>query len=151
MAKLRPCKGCGREISPFVTKCPGCGHPNVDGKDLGIALGCLGVAAVAWFLCCGGFGLGNSGRHGGAVHQPDEFDAQVMAEKFVRKELLSPATAEFPREEITTRKVGPSSWEVRGAVDSQNGFGAVVRTRYTTVVGTTDGKQWTCESLNLGQ
>lgn len=44
--------------------------------------------------------------------------------------LLAPSTAEYPLLAVEVFKTGERTWRVRGPVDSQNGFGAMVRNRW---------------------
>jgi hypothetical protein len=70
-------------------------------------------------------------------HAPctSELDAASMAEFFVEKRLVSPKTAEFPpeRDQIIKPK-GECRFEIVSHVDSQNSFGALVRSTYFAVV-----------------
>jgi hypothetical protein len=55
-----------------------------------------------------------------------------MAEQFVSERLKSPSTAEFAdlsEWEITT--TDKKKWQVAAYVDSQNSFGAIIRTHFT--------------------
>ena len=64
-------------------------------------------------------------------------DAYHMAKKFVSGRLRAPRTAEFPRLGATgvfVREENECLYTVTGYVDAQNGFGAMIRTRYTMVV-----------------
>lgn len=64
--------------------------------------------------------------------------AWVMAKEFVTRGLKSPGTANFgevfkgtyqsPSDHV--RSLGPGRYEAQGWVDSQNGFGALVRTKF---------------------
>lgn len=66
-------------------------------------------------------------------------NAELLCEEAVSKRLKSPSTADFP-EEHNTRPF-EDGYEVRGFVDSQNGFGATVRSVFgCTVVPATLGK-----------
>lgn len=61
----------------------------------------------------------------------DKVSACIVAEKFVKQSLKAPATAEFPpgTSECRTSQSG-RKWTVNSYVDSQNGFGALIRTYY---------------------
>lgn len=79
----------------------------------------------------------------------DRFNAQVDCQDFVKMRLRAPSTADFP----SIRKIritGPEdgSWQVLGYVDSQNGFGAMVRTQYLCKIHYV-GKTVFLDSLNL--
>lgn len=56
--------------------------------------------------------------------------AYVMSQTFVRRSLASPSTAAFPSSAVRVERVGGCRFIIAAYVDSQNGFGAVVRTSY---------------------
>ena len=69
--------------------------------------------------------------------------------EFVKQRLKSPSTAKFPgtfekRDYIT--KVSDDKYIIDAWVDSQNGFGAMVRSKYHCVIIFADGKV-KCEDL----
>ena len=78
--------------------------------------------------------------------------ALSMAQVFVKRELIAPGSAEWPssweRDEHVTA-LGGKRYRVDSWVDSHNGFGALIRTRYTAVVFDTGGDTWELESLDL--
>lgn len=51
----------------------------------------------------------------------------VIATKFVRDRLKAPATADFPSRATSTAKVDDCRYMISGYVDSENGFGAMIR------------------------
>jgi hypothetical protein len=63
---------------------------------------------------------------------PDKVDAFIMAKKFMSENLRSPSTAEYAslNNSIVKTTDIPDMWEVVSYVDSQNGFGAMVRTKF---------------------
>jgi hypothetical protein len=71
----------------------------------------------------------------------DDSGAQVMAEHFVKKRLLAPATADFGGE--TVEYLGGTKHKVTGLVDAQNAFGAKLRKRFVCTVEKTGPDQWT--------
>ena len=86
---------------------------------------------------------------------PSKFEAWHQACDLVRGQLTSPSSAKFPSssdpnisielaETISDPKGGPQkfySFTVRGHVDSDNSFGANIRTRFKVSLWT-DGKRW---------
>jgi hypothetical protein len=74
---------------------------------------------------------------------PDHSAPITYAQGFVKDFLKSPATASFPWDfrEYTVTNLGAGQWRVAGYVDSQNGFGATVRT-YWTVEMQDAGATW---------
>lgn len=84
--------------------------------------------------------------------------AYVMSQSFVEDKLKCPATASFPPY-ATLADVRPFGVQDRGGnlyvimayVDSQNSFGANVRTRYTCWLrrNGSESDKWSCESLDM--
>jgi hypothetical protein len=74
----------------------------------------------------------------------DETTAFVMCQQYVKDRLRAPATADFPLTEYSTRKLSPVQFEIRSYVDSENGFGAKIRARWTCRVKSLDssGDSW---------
>lgn len=66
-----------------------------------------------------------------AVTEPDNIELVSMAEVFVKKNLKAPSTADFCSvREARINKLGGNEYEVRGYVDAQNIFGAMLRSNY---------------------
>lgn len=63
--------------------------------------------------------------------------AFIMSQNFVKKHLKSPSTAEFPyshNDGVRITYQGDCKHEIWAYVDSQNSFGATIRTKYYAVV-----------------
>ncbi len=75
----------------------------------------------------------------------DEIGAQIMAEKFVTEKLKSPSTADFcSHSEYVFENYATGEWSVKGWVDSQNGFGAMIRTKFRVMLKyNVDADTWT--------
>jgi hypothetical protein len=59
-------------------------------------------------------------------------NALIDSRQFVEKRLKSPSTADFSSEtQNNVKKVNDSTFVVTGYVDSQNSFGALIRTNYS--------------------
>lgn len=71
--------------------------------------------------------------------------AAVACREFVGRALTSPATAQFSGRESVS---GSGPWTVRSTVDSENGFGALVRSRFVCRVSRS-GEQWQLLSLTV--
>lgn len=72
---------------------------------------------------------------GGVYGNPEE--ASFACRDAVRDNLKAPSTAEFGEPKTTT---AGKDWLIAGAVDAQNGYGAMIRSRYTcTVRGDANG------------
>jgi len=94
---------------------------------------------------------------------PSAIDAEIMCQRFVKDMLRSPSTASFggwledlDEAEFITDKIkvdnlvpdtrtlhGSGVWLVNGEVDSENGFGAMIRSRYMCVLDDDpDSEMW---------
>lgn len=93
---------------------------------------CVSVVALAIFIS-------TRNVHHEPTTQEIHADAQrVCEEKFIPARLKAPATAQFS--ELIVVADG-ASYKVTGNVDSQNGFGALVRSTFTCSVRSA-GDQW---------
>lgn len=97
----------------------------------GCGFGCLGVVLFAILVFAWSAIQGGDDRPGTGA-------AEVACENLVRDQLKSPSTAKFSNVEAT----GTGPWTVTGAVDSQNSFGATVRTTWTCRVQSTGGDRF---------
>jgi hypothetical protein len=70
--------------------------------------------------------------------------AIILAEQAITKRLKAPSTADFSS--ILDTRIGhlsgggPNKWVVKGYVDSQNGFGAMLRSNYQVVIEFKEGE-----------
>lgn len=67
----------------------------------------------------------------------DQASAEIGCEQVVGERLKAPSTAEFNT--TMAKDNGDGTWEVRGQVDSENEFGAMVRSTYGCTVFFEDG------------
>lgn len=106
---------------------------------LGVVVGC-----AAWLL-------GGSSDSKANKADLDKQTAVVMCQQFVGDRLKAPGSAKYSGVEDTkiTPTSGTHGFKVVGYVDSENSFGAKLRSDYTCVVRTTDGIEWTLSSLNI--
>lgn len=94
----------------------------------------------------------------GSSTTPSHTDAEVMCEKFVKNRLKSPGTADFPGvtdDDYAKTKVlsnaKPWKYKVTGVVDSQNGYGATVRSNYVCTVSTKNRTSWHLDDMDMHQ
>ena len=87
---------------------------------------------------------------------PSSYDAEIMARTFVKRSLKSPTTAQFPDDSdapVTSVRLDGEKWQwrVTGYVDSQNGFGAMVRSKYYVTLHAKDqrGDSWLCDDARI--
>ena len=75
-----------------------------------------------------------------APSTPSESQANIMAQGFIKQVLKSPSTADFPFLDYTTTNVD-NRYTVVSHVDSQNGFGAMIRSNWRVVMDH-NGGEW---------
>lgn len=92
------------------------------------------VAVLAVLLAgAGGVYAWQQGVFGSTTETPTDAgppmsELVTACQEAVKRELKSPGSAKFSEEDASG---GPTYYRVEGVVDSQNGFGAVLRNRYT--------------------
>ena len=99
---------------------------------MALALGVLVLALVA----CGGT------ANVTPTPEVNNTAACVMAQVFVERQLKAPGTAKFQVCRDATIQRSGDQFTVRSYVDSQNSFGAMLRTDYVAVVEWTGGDNW---------
>ena len=103
------------------------------------------------FLC---MFMGINGEYSNSpteLDRPDEIEAITMAQYFVKERLLSPHSADFPWSGWTVvPDMTGNRFKIESYVDSQNAFGAMIRTQYWCVVQYEPNyKNRTLESLSF--
>jgi hypothetical protein len=82
----------------------------------------------------------------------DEFTAAVMCEEFVKDQLRAPATAGFPLPtDYQIEHKGDGRYRMDSHVDSENGFGAQIRTQFTCKIQHAGGDRWELVDLTFAE
>ena len=76
---------------------------------------------------------------------PDVAAAWTVCEQFVTERLKAPSTAKF--QWISRDELGNRRFHVNAYVDSQNSFGAMLRTHFNCTVKHIEGDRWRLEDL----
>lgn len=81
----------------------------------------------------------------------DPIGAFVMAQDFVKKMLKAPSTADFPigTSDSTIIPLGNCIYQVESYVDSQNSFGAKIRSQYTASVKYLGEGRWSLVEIHI--
>lgn len=79
-----------------------------------------------------------------------KFHAYFNSQQCLKDLLKSPSTAEFPSgsEQFVTR-IDDNTFIINSYVDSQNSFGAMLRTNFVCQVTLIDNENYTCDSVKL--
>jgi len=108
----------------------------------------FGVASVALLCVVVALVGGGDEKPADPVKDDRTTYAEVMCEQFVEKRLKAPASAEYT--DPKTSKAG-ATYTVGGSVDSQNSFGAKIRSRYVCTVKDNGDDSWTLVDLTLSK
>lgn len=89
------------------------------------------------------FAFGSGDNESSSSTGDNKMLAYNYAEDFVKQRLKSPSTAKFPgifekNDHIT--ELGGGKYRISSWVDSQNGFGAMIRSRWSCTITFADGK-----------
>ncbi len=136
------CKHCGSDVTPVAPVGSDSKEPvGTSGKRWPWIVGAVvGVTILASVISSGGDDKADAGSGRSS-------DAKYVCEKSVKDQLKAPATAKFTG---ATATLGAGDrWTVTGSVDSQNSFGALVRTAYTCSAIHGTGENWRTKSILL--
>jgi len=141
------CKNCGKEIKDDAVFCEHCGSKQdknsnqntVDKKptskvpviSLIVVLVVIAILIGVGFSCCsGGCGADTEKETGHS-----KVEAWTAAQLEVERNLKSPSTADYPWSyDEYVDKIDDNTFIVRAYVDSENSFGAKVRTNFSCTV-----------------
>lgn len=151
---LVKCKECGSQVSSKAKACPSCGAKPQKAVGTFGGLIVIGIAIFIFSKMFGGTGSTGASTPAKPVdYCSDTTMAFVMSQSFVEKSLKAPSTADFPyitSDGVTVSKLPSCKFQVDAYVDSQNSFGAKIRTHYVAVLGpSADGKTWTAQSVKF--
>ncbi|MDA3779012.1 MAG: zinc ribbon domain-containing protein [Bacteroidales bacterium] len=159
------CPECKKEVSDSALSCPHCGFElsnkkekteinqvkKPKKKDLAWTTWLL-IAAIMYVL----FYIFGSGGDNNSSNKPSpssKFSAYIYAEDFVSKKLKSPSTAEFPgvsEKDKHITSLGNDTYKIVSWVDSQNGFGATIRTGFSCTI-IFEGNNVRCKDLKFDE
>lgn len=77
----------------------------------------------------------------------DGIMAEIMCEEFVKDRLKAPATAEFSNQRAES--IGDQRWDVTGTVDSENSFGALIRSNYRCDIRYVGDDKWRAKTVKV--
>lgn len=82
---------------------------------------------------------------------PSKSEAWTMAKEFVEDRLKSPASADYGGQvsSETVTQTGENTFSVSAWVDSENAFGATIRTRFDCKLRYRGDGNWRCEELAI--
>lgn len=150
------CSECGKEVSDKASSCPNCGNPinisdvvkesHVDKKTQ--SSGCFKNLVVAILIFVVGITLvnlitGESSNSTSVGVEHNKLLAFSYATDCVKNNLKSPSSAKFVgllEKEESVKYIGDDTYEIKSWVDSQNSFGAMIRSNFRCVISFKDNK-----------
>lgn len=162
--RLINCKQCGYPVPSNKKTCGKCGairpiDPRI--KKLGIAaaltlpLFMCSLCILMAYLLPDDYRSQTRSIKKPSVSQPteykeDKYMAYAAMQHIVEQKLTSPSTASFPwGMSDHVKYIGDNQYMISSWVDSQNGFGATVRTNFSGVVEQTGEESWDVRELYL--
>jgi hypothetical protein len=112
------------------------------------ALHLFSILTIVSFLFIA-FGSDDDNGSSSSSTDTNKFLAYSYAEDFVKQKLKSPSTAEFPgtfEKDKHITELGNSQYQITSWVDSQNGFGAMLRSKFSCKI-IFEGDNVRCENL----
>ncbi len=112
------------------------------------------VIKIVVFVVIGSILLYYCNKGSSAENEPrgekcsDSISAQIAAKNFVEKKLKSPSTADWCSFTEFTAVQRDGLWVVDGCLDSQNGFGALIRSDFTVSM-TCNPENWLLVDIKL--
>lgn len=156
------CVECTKEVSDTAKTCPHCGFQLIEDKvqepipekiKPKPKLGCFNISIIAIFFLGLFYLISTSGDNPSSDNSSstNKFLAYNYAENFVKEKIKSPSTAVFPgiiEKDKHITDLDGGKYQITSWVDSQNGFGATIRTSFSCMI-IFEGDQVSCENLIL--
>jgi len=149
---LIQCKECGESISNEAPICPKCGYSFKENKEQkSQAIGCfifiIGAIALWLWVSSGNNEIINwQDRDSSAM-------ATVQVERFVKEKLVSPGSARFASifsGDLAITRDG-QIYTIKSHVDSQNRFGATIRTHFIARIEQVSEGEWSLLFLEISE
>jgi hypothetical protein len=157
---LKKCTECNNEVSSKAKICPQCGAPVKQNISSGV--GCLIIGFLVMLAMCATL-IDSSDNASKTTSKPktswkqedNSTMAYIMMEDFVKQKLKSPSTAKFPGvfdgKADHIKYLRNQEYRIVSWVDSQNAFGATIRTRFIGEIQQISKDEWQLNSLNFSQ
>ncbi len=147
------CKECKKNFPATMDKCVHCGAkaprwPAVVGKLFLLLI--VGIIVLTIFSEDPDDTKKSTSNSTSQTVGNDQAGAWASTKFFIKNELKSPKSADFPwYSDQTVQHLGNGLYRVRSYVDAQNSFGALIRTHFEVKIQKHASGKWTVEYLDL--
>ena len=138
--ETKKCPECLADIPKEAKKCSHCGTKQKQEITKKQVVGTI-IVVVFFVIMFSSLGGGDDTPKPEQTTASDT-QAHIMAENYVEQVLKSPSTADFPSFDYNHFDLGNNKHKIVSYVDSQNGFGAMVRSDWSVIL-TYNGGEWT--------
>jgi hypothetical protein len=146
----KKCKYCAMMIPYDARICPHCRKKQPSTIKTVIAVGVILILLGPCIAVMFNLEKNSSTKTQVKKEYPTEIDACVVSTHIVQDYLKAPSTAKFPWT-CAAVKLQTGAWHVRSYVDSQNSFGAMLRTNYMWTAEFNKNKnEWNIIYFKLG-
>ncbi len=146
---LKNCRECGKEVSSKASTCPHCGY------KLKKKLGCFSWIAIIFIIVVIITIIEVMTRSTSSDRDyTSERTAYNLSKDYAKQNLKSPSTASYPglfESKDHVKDLGNGRYQINSWVDSQNGFGATIRTKFSCVMVKKSGDRWGIENLKFNE
>lgn len=116
------------------------------------AFGIIAFILLLWIIEYGNEGSAALKKKNKSNVDPEKLIAYTMMENYVKGNLKAPTTAKFPppsEKQKHIQKIAGTLYEIHSWVDSQNGFGALVRTPFSGKIKKNISGNWELVDLQF--
>jgi len=160
------CLECKKEVSDSALSCPHCGFqlkekekvvksqvkkPKKKHSTFLTWIIIIAVLMTIFYITYIGSVEDNSSLNSSS--STNKFVAYSYAEDFVKQNLKSPSTADFPgvsEKDQHITNLGGGKYKIESWVDSQNSFGATIRAKFSCII-IFEGNKVRCEQLKFNE
>lgn len=148
---IKKCPHCFKEVDPKASRCPHC-QGKIYQWTFTKKFIAVGIGLVVLFMIIGSSSSpSTSTTTTNNTNTPESrrMNSIGFAEYTIKELLKSPSTAEFSGTKAYELSDQKDVWAVNGYVDSQNGFGAMIRSSWEVQLDYRDGKGGEIKSIIL--